>query len=344
MAIYDHKYAPGSGADVSLDGRRGSAELWVYSDSANDTGHAVTEYLIDEGFVYGMVYAVGDDTNSKLRLERIGKPEYVAGSCWVWRVSLEFKTLEPADPNNNNGEIGSPTDVRAKFKISSVTRREAIEEGIYRGGLDHVALGWELDKKRLITTSAGLPHVPAIEIDWHNKVLTIIRTFAAIDFSDENFPERWINDADIILSNGVTRVPIPQFGCKFLGWSTNEIKNDESDLVEITFTGEVKKEGWRLNLLDKSSMADACNKPDGRGGTYQTADFKAGQPSKRNILDPAGTPVSEPVGLDGRGNPLPGCTDEAHYGIWSGYDEIDMSAIGFFAGLVITESEEPSGD
>jgi hypothetical protein len=64
--------------------------------------------------------------------------------------------------------------------------------------------------------------------------------------------------------------------------------------------------GWREDVLDRGIHARAAHSTDdnGRGGTYSNSDIIAGVPAVRRMKDNTGTPITDPVLLDGKGQPL----------------------------------------
>jgi hypothetical protein len=64
--------------------------------------------------------------------------------------------------------------------------------------------------------------------------------------------------------------------------------------------------GWREDILDRGKHARAAGSDDdnGRGGKYSESEIIAGIPTVRRMRDNTGTPITEPVLLDGKGQPL----------------------------------------
>lgn len=338
MTVLDHRIELGSPTGAAGTGvQEYTANVFVDCDDCKDTGHTVLQYLITEGFDYGAEFRFGNDHNPKARLYQIENPTYVPTSEYTWRVTLryrEFRLL--VGTGSTNG--ASPEDFQPRITGRTVGRSEPVESAIYRGGLD---TGWAVDEERLVTNSAGVPFTPAKEADQFNRIIRVTRRTAAITFSDAFFPERWVNDSDFVLYNDFIRVPVGKHQLKFTGWEVDQEEYLGYDVVRVEFVGELKKEGWRELLLDRGTMVASCDdggrRNDGRGGRYYSSSEPPNIAPQRNLLDRHGQPITEPVLLDGAGNALPPCSDEAFYGQWSFYDEIDPTSLGFFA--AITQSQ-----
>ena len=65
MTVLSHRVELGSPTGGAGTGQRQyTAKIWIESDDCEDTGHAILEYLIAQGFVYGAKWAFGNDANA----------------------------------------------------------------------------------------------------------------------------------------------------------------------------------------------------------------------------------------------------------------------------------------
>lgn len=340
MTVTGHRIKRGSPTGGAGTGARNyKATLWVESDDCKDTGHAILEYVITQGFDYGTKWAFGNDTNDKLRLFQISPPKYVEGSAYIWEVDLHYKEFKLSVAVTTVKV--DPTDFLPEITTRTVARVDTIEKAIYRDGL---RTNWTKDEERTITNSANTPFVPTLEAEFFNKSVRVVRRTVAVIDNETNFPTFWINDRDFDLSNGFITLNVKQFELRFTGWEHTREQYEGYDLVRVEFTGEIKKGGWREELLDHGVMVDNCpiddpNHPDydkrqdGRGSDFVGLDDPPNQSPQRMLLDRSGNPISRPALLDGLGNALPVCSKQRYYGLWSFYDEIDPTALGFFAGI-----------
>lgn len=337
--ITDHRIKLGSATGNAGTGpREYSATLWVESDDCLDTGHAVLEYLVTNGFKYGAIWEFGNDSNNKSRLYQIETPQLVEGSNFVWTVGLKYKEFKLLVPYST--EEVDPEDFTPEITVRTVGRNEAIEEGKYRGGLK---TPWAVDETRLITNSSNVPFSPAVEATRYNRSVTVVRRTAAVTVSESAFPTFWINDVDFTFKNDFIEVPVKKYELLFTGWTFDQEQYEGYDLVRVEFSGEIKKGGWRESLLDLGFQSEDSIKKlpdgsqvlrqDGKGGDLDSSLDPDGIFGKRHIRDRDGLPVGDPVLLDGNGDPLPPGSTDRFYGIWSLYDEIDPTTLGFFSSI-----------
>ena len=332
--ITHHKVEAGSPTGGAGTGeRRYTAAVFVYSNDPLDTGQAVLEYLINQGFKYGTRWDFGNDSNDRIRLFQISPPQLLSGSAWTWRVELMYQEFK-LSVATSTPEI-DPTDFLPDIKVRTVGRASIVERATYLGGFNDPFLGWTIGEERTITNSAGTPI--ALDIDQFNDVVRVVRRTAAVVKDDASFPEFWINSEDMSLSNGFITVPIKKYELKFTGWSMDREQYEGFDLVRVEFTGEIKEGGWRVELLDKGVMVDGCDdngpRNDGRGGSYSSSNDPPGISTQRFLKDRDGVPVTEDRFLNGAGDVLPPCSDDRFYAAWGPFKEIDPRTLGFFAGI-----------
>lgn len=330
MAITGHRSKGGENScGVSLEGRDYTAELWVDSDDPEDTGHTVIQYLIDEGFVYGTPYNVGNDdlssrTPVNTYLYQIEPPTLAQGSATLWSVTLRYRMVTPELNIVGGSELATtPYTRRPVVSTSTVTREKAVKKGIYRGGFTR---NWEKDKERVFTNSADDVIYPPIVVEYQNRLLRVVRGFPAVIVNDTNMPLAWINSVDFVISDRVTTIHVKKYQMKLLNWATEPAFEDGYDFVRITFEGEIKKDGWRLSILDEGF------------NEKRDPDYTGQPPPKKSPIRIEGQGrLAEPVLLDGNGSILnipPATIDDAKYGEWSVLDEIDPRTLGFFAGII----------
>lgn len=87
--------------------------------------------------------------------------------------------------------------------------------------------------------------------------------------------------------------------------------------------------GWYDDELDRGVCARALpGDPDGNGGMISGGSVITDGPAVRRILDRQGNPVTDPVPLDGRGQPLTSADpDDAIFLRWFDHDEISLQAL-----------------
>jgi hypothetical protein len=326
MTIIDHRWKSGATGNVNMQGRDLSAELWVDSDDPEDTGFAVIQYLIGQGFVYGSTYNVGnDDLSSRTPIDtylyQIDPPELAGGSSTTWLVRLLYKMVTPAERTAGGGELATnPIQRRPKISTSTVTRTRVVDRAVYMGGL---ANGWEVGAERDITNSAGVPISPRMEIDRHNRVIRIERNFPAVYVSQISLPIDWINSQPVTISDRTTTITIMQHQLKFLGWATDQEFEQNQDFVRVTFEGEIQESGWLEEVLD-----------EGREELITASDpgYITGGLNLKPVTQQGMGRVADPKPLDGNGKILPK-DQPMKYAKWRPLTAIDIRSYPYFAGI-----------
>lgn len=326
MTINDHAFKGGlNSCGVTANGREYTAELHIFGDDPEDTGHSVVEYLLTQGFVYGAPYVVGnDDTTDDTYLYEIEPPQLLQGSCVTWFTTLRYASINPALNSISGTVTTDPLELRPRISTSTVSRLKPQEKAIYLGGF---TTGWTVGVERLVTNSAGVQVIPAHEIDVHNLVVTIVRNFSSVIMNQATFPLKWINSKAFTLDSRQTKIPVPAYGMKFLGYRTEEVYEQETDFVRVTFEGELTDDpdGWRVLLLDHGTMID----------TQDTSQYASShQAPKEQMVDRWNNVVSQPCNLNGAGLPVAVGDDAEFYGKWGFYRELDVKIMPFFLDIV----------
>lgn len=119
-----------------------TASIRVRMDSKDDTGVAVMNYIIANGYDYGSEYNVGNDHVNGSALFQIEAPEYVQDSQWLWDVKLHYIR----DANKNDQQPGSKkiTDLRPKVSVGTIQREKVVEKAFYRGGINGPGGSWNI--------------------------------------------------------------------------------------------------------------------------------------------------------------------------------------------------------
>lgn len=335
MTIIGHSAKQGANTvQVSTENFEYTAELFMDSDDPEDTGVAVIQYLFTQGYTYGSPYNVGnDDLSSREPLDtylyQIDPPALAPGSSTKWTVTLRYRMVTPDVQTSGGDHAPTPFQRRPAISTSTVTRSEPLEEAIYRGGL--LRNDWEIGKKRAITNSADDPFIPPYVIEYQNRIVRVVRNFAAVNITHISMPLKWINSVDFTLSDRKTTISIVRFTLKLLNWSTEPAFEDGFDFVRITFEGEIEEDGWRLRILDRGFNEIVEKQLSGTSATE-----KVKQPIR---VEGQGRSAVETL-LDGNGGQLikkgdnpPKTAADAKYGIWSGFNEIDPRSLSFFMGI-----------
>lgn len=182
--------------------------------------------------------------------------------------------------------------------------------------------------------AAGEKYDPPPERDASRGMLRITKRLAAfpnnidLDFGDK------INASDVSVSKPGFNLAFKAGHAKFEpldGTLKYHITRAgvESFYVEVDVVLSISYVGWNVKLPNVGLCARALKgDPDGHGGTYADDPTLTGRPPMRRLLDAEGRPLSHPIPLDLKGQPL-GPTADHTFIEYGGYDQADFSSINF---------------
>lgn len=181
-----------------------------------------------------------------------------------------------------------------------------------------------------ISNSVPTPIIPAPErekatpgyrVSWFKKTYSDLGGF----INRVNSQEYTLIGLD---TNLLTQVFIKSFAA-----GTLRLRDVQSPITEFYgrnwfhYTLEFVEDTADIYELDRGIAARAkAGDPDGKGGTYTSGDIFTGQSKTRQMLDPGGSPITDPVLFDGNGQPLsdPKPSD-AVYLRWGFYPTINFN-------------------
>ena len=319
-------------ATANLETRELVATVFVRTDDAHDTGDSILDHMFLNGYGHGDHYHVGNDENTRAIIYQIDSPQLQPGSCTLWQTQVRYRVVTPSG-EDQSGEIpDSPDLVQPSITTNSVMREVAIEEAIFRGGitLDGVAVG----DASPIMNSCNQILVPQPTRQKSNTLVSIGRNMLGVSVNSSTLPVEFVNQSTVVISARNTSVICSAQTLKHLAWRTNPVVVEGYDLVRVVGEFELDPHGWRRQYRDEGLQARArAGDPDGRGGTISAQQLKNGMPEVRRLFDFSGMPVSEPIRLDGAGQPLEP-NQPTVYSSWSDMDEIELNTIPFFSGML----------
>lgn len=241
----------------------------------------------------------------------------IAKSEGCYEVEVGYEPIDeeendqpPERKLDRNGKATSnPLEWADEIEISNYQIMLVAEQGTFRQTVPNVGGNPILraDRESAIINSAGVPFDPPPEYELDVEVLRITKYVAGYDNSLRNYVSAVNNDA----------VTINKVDYKFkydFGPYTCKIKN-----VAFTYGNQngvkfyrqvaelhINPAGWRRQILDRGMARKAmAGDPDGNGSIISASDApEAGNPVFRRIVDADGYPITEPVLLDGKGQPL----------------------------------------
>lgn len=265
-------------------------------------------------------YSYGLDVDFQAKLVRISVPRRAANdkmrSTWLVECDYEFDQTQRPEFQG--------VKVEPFFLAESEPIPRAKHVGVFRdisGDLQQLAIEggqetYTIGKFYPIGNSAGVPilpaperdkSIPAFRVTWHTtngsfSYKPYINTFNQTAFALTGLSVNVLSQTQIDYRSRFART----FASKTL-----RLRDVQMPIVQFygydwyQVTLEFVEESQIIYELDRGFSARArAGDSDGKGGTYSEGDFPEGAVGQRDILDPEGNPISNPVLLNGRGSPL----------------------------------------
>jgi hypothetical protein len=322
----------GQTGELSFDATQYTAVWHVAVDDPFDGPNVVLIGGIGLGLpIPGAFYWVGNDLNLLLTLRKL-VPTRVAGTRLLWMVVGTYESPgRPQDHHDGTDDNGKPTKDPLKFhdeiEISYAQHTRPMEKAkLISPAIPGVAQGvWGP-----VRNSAGAVFAPPLERDNSRFTLKITKNKASYPSNQADNYRDAVNSDTFTISKsklGFTRT-FQKYTVKMKNIGGRLQFQNDVVFWPVVYEMEIDTEfGWRFDVLDKGLAASArAGDPDGRGGTISNSDIQRGQPQMRRLVDAAGVPLSEPVLLDGKGQPLAPGADPV-YLTYQGYDELSFGAL-----------------
>jgi hypothetical protein len=359
-SFYGHETAgPAEGSYDFMTGRAEYTAPWrCYTTSGLDNIEQLRLYVIANIAAATHHFGFGNDCRVGATLRKIdGKREAGSANPWVWIATLHYADPEAAgggndtkdnkDSNGNNTD--NPLDLRPEMEYRTVQYQRPVEKATYISGYSGAADSFCKMNSSVgpIVNSAIVPFDPPIERDDSRGVLRIKRNLASLN-CDTIFTNVINSKACSFSWRGISK-SIAAYCGKIRDVSAVPRNHPTyGDYVECELFIDIFDDGkktWRYLILDRGLSARAgYGDPDGHGGTFGASDTRTvtGIPPQRRITDIDGNPVSDPVLLDGNGQPLndskpTGALDPPVYSNWKDYTEYDWTnatSWPIFVGLI----------
>ena len=325
----------GSGGSKEVGKRSYTVYYRVETDDATDGVKTVLNHFRDTAGLphLGDVYTYegpGVVSDNGVNLYKID-PVRDLQSATSWNVAVHYKSpdkKEGDDPPGGVGvdEDGEPTEDPTKFHgeldVSFIDFTRPVDRAVYRGGFSNYAIETGLANPRYIqpaeqlyggldtegpvVNSAMVPFNPPLERNATRIQLRYTKNLAEYPRAIAGIFHRAVNQEACTFHfkrQGLKWTVHPYTAqCVSINGSFQE-SNDEQ-YWRVTWQILIDEEfGFREKVVDRGLHARAMvGDPDGRGGTITSV--AADQVTWRRITDKSGNPVSEPVLLNGNGQPL----------------------------------------
>lgn len=323
------------------DGPEYTAVFAVDTDDGNDQAQGILDWfrgnVVDLGDAYS--YAADTDGEALAKRMRARRDLHTLGR---WLVSVSYSPLDDEDGQDDNGNAtDNPLEFRPVIRSNTVQYQRPVDTSKFLGGYHGWAAAmFPVGEFSTPCNSAGVPFNPRPMRDDSRTVVTITRNLAQWD-SDE--AELWCNTIN------QNAFDIFKFGfigtfasrtTRIRGFSADLRRKNGVDYWEGTCTLDRDPRRWFERILDQGVHARALpGDPDGRGGFFTEqggGERPVAVPMLRRLVDDDELPISDPVLLDGDGQPLP--LDvwpiEPVFGNWLHYNESPFQALAFLNGII----------
>jgi hypothetical protein len=293
--------------------------------------------------MFTTTYSYGIDVPDPLAvLVDIGVPRRAGGDKlldkWLVDCIFEFDQSQRPEPGVATVEPFYLTEsepiVRAEY-LGAVEDNQGI-----LSPLPNISQSFDIGKTYPISNSARVPIIPSPERDSAKPAYRVRWTRERADFDFSQFINK-MNRTEVTLTAANIRhgeVGYFQFYTTFqkqfqpetlrlrdvqisavLYYGKQWFEHTLEFVEDIAFIGELDR-----GLTARAEVGDA----DGRGGTYSVGDLPEGSSGTRVINDPDGNPISDPVLLDGRGQPRVGSeAKKPVYLLWRKYELADFNQL-----------------
>jgi len=310
----------------------------LITDDPLDQAQAAIAYVKANIADMGDGYDYGNDADTSAILDRI-TPTREMGASLPWTATLHYATPSGDDGGGEGGggidPDGNPTDnpldFRDEVSIDSVQYTVPMEKAEYLTGFyGHIHAKWPPGKIGPVVNSALMPFDPPPEADESRQVVTIKRN--RLEFDADDSYENLVNNSALVFEYRGLRKTFEKYTAKIRRVGVSMRRVNQIDFLEVNITIDHDRRGWRFEFLDHGMHANACvHQPNGRGGVIGYDDVIDGQPPVRALVDIDEQPITEPVLLDGNGQPLDVCAEEDPVYIKYRYhDEVDYKALKIF--------------
>lgn len=318
----------------------------LFTDDEEDGAQVAIAYVESAIAGIGDTYAYGNDARGTAYLRTI-EAVRDPGSTLIWFATLTYRDeeIDEEQIDESGNPTDNPTDMRPELEVQTVQYSRPVEKALYLGGFTGIAhTKLTGDELKPVVNSALAVYNPPPEIDHHRWTLRVKRNVVSINC--DTVKNNVVNNAAITFQYRGVKKTIPQYCGKTRDFRASPRHHHAyGDYVEIELWIDVIDDGdrtWRPKYLDAGFAARAMlGDPDGHGGAIyeDSRAFIEELAPQRRLTDSEQIPLSEPVPLNGDGQPLLTFRDDTgeltvKYGEWKVYlTESDYKTWGIFNGM-----------
>jgi len=204
---------------------------------------------------------------------RVSNIQVDAINALFYQITVTYTSLGGGGSGDEADPLAEDWDVEWSFNATS----EPIDK--------------DIDGKALLNSSKE-PFDPPISEDFHDLVLRVTRNEATFDPIIADSYMHTVND-------GLFLQTFQPGQAKVVNYAGRPVKYNNGVYHIVNYEIHFRRDGWGRRLLDQ-------------GYRTKTGTDEDGKPTYATVLDDAGTPVSQPVLLDGAGGKLADGADEVY--------------------------------
>ena len=308
-----------SGDDASKVTKSYQSNYIVTCSRSEDAPSTVLNYFATHSSLpwFGRTFSFGNGFDATVKCKGVDA-QYIEKSDGMFHVSCKFESISgdkeeqqqqgqtPGGANKND-----PTLWHDEIEFSFANVTEVAEEAIFRtfenaGGNVY----FKTDQKRAVTNSAGIPFDPPLEKDIAIRVIRISHNSKKCEAIKAARYLNAINNDSFTISKPAYgfSYPVGQYNAKIVSFNTSFAIENKVKYWRETIEVHNHPNGWRRRVLDQGTHR---GQSAGNGDLFDTG--TAISPSDEiaknwtpytAIKAPDGTPITTPVPLDGKGQPL----------------------------------------
>jgi hypothetical protein len=280
--------------------------VWVCTSDADDSVDLVTQFEADS-----RTPSLGDALAGTDAILKSMDGSLADGATDIWYVRLSYAPRDEEKeekPDENGNMTAVPVDWRDEINISSMQIGVPVERAIYRGGFVGVAGALKANGDMFTPcNSAFVPFDPGLEKEMAIRVVRITKFRSEYNGNVIASRVNKVNSDNVNINKpaynyvdnwGPLTARIVSAGGQFQ--SANGAK-----YWRIDYEIHIHPDGWREDVVDRGLHARGmAGDPDGEGGTISMTGIAPGAPFVRHLMDINFVPITEPVLLNGDGQPL----------------------------------------
>jgi len=343
MAVISTKIVRDMSAEYSNESTKRKLTIYVFVDDPSDGPDVV---VLGCGFTRGDTWAYGNESDPQCELQRLNVVSRETSSRWV--VEAEFERL--ADTRKLNFELqeGNAPGGSGYFnpeqlienastvRVSHRGRQIAKWKGTFLGFInaDGTARNinnpqFVVNQEMMLATTNMVPLNPPIE-EVEYDVAFIITTYK----DRYNLTDSLIGKTNVDATTILTHADgIVQFSGQFAEDTLLCVQQDYDPFLyqklpwnTVTLELLYRASGWYTEFLDAGLVTyDLTEYKSEGGGTYKGLPY-----IWKRILDATGNPITDPVPLDGYGNPITNTSEGPYNSVFLRYRTLVQRS---FAGI-----------